>query len=233
MRATELLRELAMATVDAPEPPGAGRYHYVHTRGSNLRTNRILTRTGESTVAGSVEQFERRQWIASDGSGRLVVTRGEEMSAPPSGVHAPGQLAGVFITAGDENSLVTELAELTSKSDDGAIVRAFRQVWNLQVVTPGLQRLLLLRLAECADLNVEEATRKFTDRSGVAVSHVDDARHRRQVLVFCQETGELIGEEGIALEGAAVPVAVPAVVSSTEWLLTGYCETTAEPPRQG
>ncbi|SDK78230.1 hypothetical protein SAMN04488074_107129 [Lentzea albidocapillata subsp. violacea] len=224
MRATELLRELAEKTTHAPEPPGAGRYHYVHTVSSFLHTKRFLSRTGEDRLTAAVEPSERRQWIAADGSGRLLVTRGEEVLVPPSGDYAPGRLPSLRITG--EESLATTLGRLGSPTTSG-VMKAFEQVWNLQVVPPALQRLLLLHLAKCADLSME--TTDFTGRQCIAVTHVDNARHRRKLLAFVQETGALIGAEELALEGAKVPIPVPAVVSTTTWLHSGYREMTTPP----
>lgn len=226
MGAAELLRGLALKTANAPEPAWTGRFHYVHTTGAHLRTNRFLSRTGESTVTGSVEQSERKQWIAADGSGRLLVTRQDVEMVPPSGDYGPGQLPGNFVTATDEDSLTAELTRLNPRTTTTAVIRTFQQVWNLQVVSPPLQRLLLLHLAKCADLEQTEAPREFAGRSGVAVAHVDDARHQQRFLTFDPDTGELIGAEELALAGARVPVPVPAVVSHTEWLCSDYRETT-------
>jgi hypothetical protein len=213
--AADLLRDLAERAKNAPEPEATGKYHYLHTRGAHLRTIHYLQRSGESTVTGSVEPYERRSWTAPDGSGRIEMTKEGEL-VQPSGDYGPGQLAPTpFITATDEATLAVELGKFSSKTTTSAVMDALRQVWNLQVVTPALQRLLLLHLAKCADLSVE----------GTSVTHVDHARHRRHLLAFCPEAGRLISAEELALEGAQVPVPVPAVVSRTEWLVSEYRET--------
>lgn len=63
--AADLLRDLAKRTAYAPAPPGTGRFHHVHTSGAHLRTSSVLSRTGSLSVAnGTVEEFERRQWLA-------------------------------------------------------------------------------------------------------------------------------------------------------------------------
>ncbi|MFJ5985852.1 hypothetical protein [Lentzea sp. NPDC092896] len=132
MGANRLLRDLAGKTAHAPEPPGFGRYHHVHTVGAYRRTNRFLSRTGESTVTSVVEHLERKQWIAPDGSGRLLVTQGEEVMVPPSGDYAAGQLPDLFITATDEASFAGQFGRLTQKTTTAGVMKAFRQVWNLR-----------------------------------------------------------------------------------------------------
>lgn len=211
--AAELLRDLAEKTLHAPEPQGSGRYHFVHTRGSHLHTKHFLRRSGERVVTGSIEPFERRQWIAEDGSGRLEVTR-EGVLVQPTGDYGPGELTPPSVS-GEMGG------ELTAR----AVVKAFRQVWLSRVVTPSLQRRLLLELAECTGLVAEPGVREFEGRPGVAVTYLDEARHVQELLAFDRGTGELIGAEAKALEGARLPVPVPAVVSRTVWLTTGYRET--------
>lgn len=203
--AAELLRDLAEKTADAPEPHGTGRYHYVHTKGAHLRTNRYLERSGASTITGSVEPFEREQWIAEDGSGRILVAK-DGRPVQPSGDYGPGELPAPF----------------TTRPVPGAapeVMKAFVAIWSTQVVTPELQRLLLLNLAECAGLATE------TRESGVAVAYVDRTRHHKHLLVFDEDTGALIYTEGTALEGARLPIPVPAVTSHTTWLESSYRET--------
>ncbi|WP_439660373.1 hypothetical protein ACSHWB_02000 [Lentzea sp. HUAS TT2] len=223
MNAAELLRDLAEKAARAPEPGGTGPYHYVRTSSLSLNTRRFLSRTGESTITAAVEPSDREQWIADDGSGRLLVTRDGEVLVPPSNDYGPGQLPAHFIT--DEASLVAELGRFGEKT--AGVLKAFRQFWNLQVVTPALQRLLLLHLAKCAGLSAE--TLEFAGRQTAAVTHLDGERHRRATLAFCPDTGRLIGAEEVALEGARVLVPVPAVVSRTEWLHSEYRETTRPP----
>ncbi|GGU59975.1 hypothetical protein [Lentzea flava] len=207
MTAAELLRELAERTRSAPEPLGTGAYHYVHTRGSHRRTKRFLSRSGDSVVTSSIEPFERRQWIAADGSGRIEVMKDGEL-VQPSGDYGPGELVLPFVD------------NVPGPGNTPSVIKAFREIWSTQVVPPSRQRLLLQSLAECADLSTDTAPRGFAGQ--VAVTHVDRARQVRNLLVFDQDTGELIGAESIELEQ---------VISHVEWLITGYCETTAEPPR--
>jgi hypothetical protein len=216
---TQLLRELAERTENAPQPEGTGRYHYVHTRGVHLHLSHYLRRSGGHTTTGAVEPYERRDWLAADGSGRIEVVKDGEL-VQPTGDFGPGELPGhLLITAVDDTAAV--LLELGKRqTTTTAVVHAFRQVWNLQVVTPALQRVLLLHLARCPDLSVDGPN---------TVAHLDTARHRRRLLEFSGETGMLLRTEETAFEGAPIPIPTPAVVNRTEWLYSGYRETTTPP----
>lgn len=229
--ASDLLRTLAERTVHEPEPRGVGKYHYVHTSGSYLRiVHKVGTKVDRRVVSGSIEHMERRQWIASDGSGRLLVTQDGEI-VQPTGDYPPGRLAATFITTTDPVALTAELRKRNPLSSPSVAVNTFTEIWNNQVVPSTLQRLLLLDLADYPDFSVESAARDVTERPGVAVGHINLERHTRHLLEFDQKTGALIGVEVTALDGANVPIPTPAIISSTEWLLSGYSATTAAPPQ--
>lgn len=233
--ASDLLRTLAERTVHEPEPRGIGRYHYVHTSSSYLHTVRKVGRKGDSRgVRGSIEHLERRQWIASDGSGRLLVTQDGE-SVQPTGHYPPGRLTTGFITTTDPVALAAELRKRNPKGSSSVAMNTFTTIWNNQVVPSMLQRLLLLDLAGYPDLSVQNTTQNATgglaDGPRVAVEHIDQERHTRHLLVFNQKTGALIGAEVIALDGANVPIPTPAIITSTEWLHSGYSTTTIAPPQ--
>ncbi|MBM7772659.1 hypothetical protein JOD54_002863 [Actinokineospora baliensis] len=209
--ASDLLRHLAEVAARQPEPPGAGLYHYVHTAGAYLRTVRRVG--GE--ITGSVERMQRRQWIAPDGSGRLLVTLDGE-AIQPSGDYAPGRLAAVFITTADPTAVEAELRERNPSGDTAVAVKVFADIWKNQVVPPALQSVLLRHLAEYPDLESADS----------AVWHTGK---ERRTLVFDHATGAVVGEDVTALEGAKVPIPTPASISATEWLHSGYTATT-EPP---
>lgn len=159
--ASDLLRNLAERTVREPEPRGIGRYHYVHTSSSYLRTVR---KAGSRAIRGSIEHMERRQWIAPDGSGRLLVTQDSD-SVQPTGDYPPGRLVAAFITTTDPVALTTELRQRNPKGSSAVAINTFTEIWNNQVVPPALQRLLLLDLAGYPDLSVESATRGFRQQA--------------------------------------------------------------------
>lgn len=229
--ASDLLRNLAERTVNEPEPRGVGRYHYVHTSSSYLRVvHKVGRKVVGRVIRGSIEHLERRQWIASDGSGRLLVTQDGE-SVQPTGDYPPGRLAAAFITTTDPVALTASLRMRNPSGSSSVAINIFTEIWNNQVVPSTLQRLLLLDLADYPDLSVESTAQDLADRTGVAVGHIDQERHTRRLLVFDQKTGTLIGADVTALAGAKVPIPTPAIISSTEWLLSGYSTTTAAPPQ--
>lgn len=227
--AAELLHDLAAKTVHAPDPPGAGRYHYVHTSGSYLRIVHRVGRKGEDrAITGDFEHMERQQWIAADGSGRLLVTQDGE-SIQPTGEYPPGRLTAAFVTVTD--GVTAELRGRNPKGSTAGAMRMFSEIWNNQVVPPALQRLLLLDLAGYPELSVENVESDGARGSTVAVGLLDRERHTGFRLVFDDRTGALTGAEVTALDGAAVPVPTPATVSSTHWLLSGYATSITAPPR--
>jgi hypothetical protein len=230
--APDLLRHLAENTVHAPEPPGTGRYHFVHTASSYLRTvHKVSKKAGTRMTTGNIEHQERQLWVAPDGSGRLLVTQNGE-SVQPSGEFPPGRLAADFVvTAAEPLDFAAELRKRNPVDSPSAAMHTFSQIWSNQVVPPAVQRLLLLDLADHPDLTVEAAPRELADQPGTAIAHLDTERRMRHLLVFDSETGALTGAEVTALDGAKVPISTPAIVSSTKWLFSGYSATTGAPPR--
>jgi len=184
---------------------------------------------GSGATEGRVEHAERQQWIASDGSGRLLVTQGEK-SVQPTGDYPPGQLVAAFLSASDPDALAAALRKRNPGGSPSVAMKVFTGIWNNQVVPAALQRLLLFDLASYPDLYVESSFQVFGESSGTAVGHIDPEQRIRQLLVFDQRTGALLGAETTALDGAEVPVPTPAVISRTEWLLSGYSKATSTPP---
>ena len=229
--ASELLHQPAENTAHGPEQLGTGRYHFVHTASSYLRTvQRVSKKAGGQAITGSIEHLERQLWVASDGSGRLLVTQNGE-SVQPTGEFLPGRLTAAFITTTDPVALAAELRKRNPAGSSSAAMNTLSEIWSNQVVTPPVQRLLLLNLADHPDLSVEVAPQELAVGPSTAIGHIDEERHVRHVLVFDQKTGALTGAEATALDGAKVPIRTPAIISSTRWLLYGYSTTTDTPPQ--
>jgi hypothetical protein len=71
---------------------------------------------GGGQAQGNIEQAERRQWIAADGSGRLLVTQNCR-SVQPTADYPPGRLMAAFVTTTDPGALAVELRR---RNPDGA-----------------------------------------------------------------------------------------------------------------
>jgi hypothetical protein len=210
MTAHDVLRALAERATHLPEPLGTGDYHYVHTRG---RYRHSASHVDGRRIGSSVGERERRQWIAPDGSGRLLVTRhGEQIL--PTGDYPPGGLSAGFLTTADPAALAAAIRERNPGGTTAGAFTAFVRTWNGQVVTTALHRALLLDLAEHQGLAEDGTVTDHAGRAGVAVSHVEDGRLTR--LVFDERTGALLGAD----RGGSV----------TAWLRSGYTETTADTP---
>ncbi|MGW7538532.1 hypothetical protein [Amycolatopsis sp. NPDC054798] len=207
----EIVRALADRTAGAPAPRGTGRYHYHRTSGWYRHSDRT---PGGRILSASTECFDREDWIAADGSGRLLVTRGGVV-VRPSGCFPPGGLMGDFLVARD---LPSVRAELRRRTGPAGVVKAFNTVWLTQVVPPELQRMLLLWLAEQPGLAAEEA-----DPPGVVVSVPDPARPSTRQLVFDEDTGMLLRSRSVEEDGLTIS-------GCTRWLGSGYTETTESRP---
>ncbi|WP_406634819.1 hypothetical protein [Amycolatopsis sp. WGS_07] len=208
----EIVRALAERTAFAAPPRGTGRYHYLRTSGWNQHTDRT---TEGRVLSASTEFFDREDWIASDGSGRLLVRRGDTV-VRPSGDFPPGGLMGGFLAATDLPSVA---AELRRRTGPAGAVKAFCTFWRTQVVRPELQRSLLLCLAGQPGLAVEDA-----DPPGIAVNQPDPRRRVVRRLVFAPETGMLVMTQDIEDGGATVG-------GCTRWLDSGYTDSTESRPQ--
>ncbi|MGW4400472.1 hypothetical protein ACWEHA_34700 [Amycolatopsis nivea] len=201
----EIVRNLAERTAFAAEPRGTGRYHYLRKSGWAGHTDRTVS---GQVLSASTEFFDREEWIAADGSGRLLVTQGET-AVRPSGYFPPGGLMGDFVTGRD---LPSVRAELRRRISPAGVVKAFSTVWLTQVVTPELQRLLLLWLAEQPGLVLADV-----ELPGVVVSVPDSVWAGTRQLVFDSETGMLVQTRDV--DGATVS-------GCTRWLDSGYTDST-------
>jgi len=204
MTADDLLRALAERAAHLPTPPGGGVYHHVHSRGRYTRTAFHIDGRG---LGSSVEERERRQWIAPDGSGRLLVTRGGE-EVLPTGDYPPGGLSAEFLTATDPAVLAAAIRDRNPKGTTAGAITAFVRTWNTQVVTAAVQRALLLDLAAHPDLTLDGPVTDHAGRPALAVSHAEGGG-----LVFDEETGAPLG----AQRGSSV----------TAWLSSSYAASPA------
>ncbi|MFD2465878.1 hypothetical protein [Amycolatopsis silviterrae] len=213
-------------TTTAPEPRGSGTYHYVHTAGWYRHTSRLLDQAGNIPIqSASTEFLDRRQWIAPDGSGRLLVTRGD-VEIQPSGHYPAGGLPGRFLSSEDLPEIALRLRENIQRSITGGAVKAFITIWQSQVVPPFLNKILLTRLAELPDLIDEGPTTDRMGRPGTAISHTDPQRKITYRLIFDNEIGMLLSHEDIKPEAEPAGDKTPAMTSCPMWLDACYTDTT-------
>ncbi|WP_072477590.1 hypothetical protein [Amycolatopsis australiensis] len=173
----------------------------------------------------STDFLDRRQWIAPDGSGRLLVIQGET-AVRPSGYYPPGGLPADFLTAADLPTIAGRLQGKSRRESTASVMKSFTTVWQTQVVSPELQRLLLLCLAQQPDLTVESAIEDRLGRSGVAISHIDTDRHVRHRLLLHEENGMLLTSQNIDADSSAEADAAPTIINCTMWLDAYYTTTT-------
>lgn len=227
-----LLKDLAAKAAHQPEPSGTGPYHFVHTRGWYLTTS---STTDGHEYNGRVEPVDRQQWIATDGSGRLLVTSNGAIQTPPSGDYAAGVLHTNFLTADSAASLRAELNENhRSFGTADAWLGVIKDTWNGQVVTPALQAAMLEGLAQQHGVVVDGMTTDRDGRTGIAVSAIDSrpgAPAARYVLILDTHTGMALDYEEIALAAGGRPIQVPATVGYTVWLSSGYTNSVSELPK--
>ena len=221
----DLLRALADRVSCAPVPRGTGRYHYVHTSGWYRHTIRTADRSGVQVRSVSTDFLDRHQWIAPDGSGRLLVIQGET-AVRPSGHYPPGRLPADFLAATDLPTITDRLQRKSRSESTASAMKSFTTVWQTQVVPPRLQQLLLLYLAQQHDLTMEGPIEDRLGRSGLAISHVDPDRHVQHRLLLHEENGMLLTSQNVDADSSAEADAAPTIINCTMWLDAYYATTT-------
>lgn len=229
--ASDMLTELADKARRQPPPPGTGRYHYVHTRVWLLHTDRT---TDMRIIDTGVQEGQREQWIAADGSGRIEHTIGGERTRW-SGTYGPGQGAAPRLEGSNEDSLRSQLLRQGRGHTTGDWFDTVGQLWSQQVVTPQLQSALLRVLADQPGIAMAGMTTDRAGREGVAVSTEIEQTHpivpeMRYVLVFDQDTGMLLDYEQIALRAGHFPIQAPATIGYYLWIGSGYTPDTTTRP---
>jgi hypothetical protein len=219
-----ILRRLAvLAERQSPKP--AGRYDFVKTRGWYYDVA-----VARGAVTGQLDPTFRKQWIASDGSGRLEETRSGRTTLNDN--FAAGGLAGPQVWPTDPAALRAELAKSHPNYGTFEWFTAVGDVWNAQVVSPRLQAGLLRMLADERQLTNVGAVRDRIGRTGVGVSteSSNSGLNTRYTLIFDPKTGMLLDFEQVLLEAGKLPVKVPATSSSTVWITTGHVNSSGDLP---
>lgn len=228
--AMDALTQLADRARRTPVPLGAGAVHYIQTRNWYLGT--AMT-TDMRILNTRVAETLRDEWIAADGSGRILDVR-DGQPARWSGPHGsePGHS---FIVGRTVEELRAQLSQGYGGRSTAGWFKATREIWNQQVVTPELQSALLTILAAQPDVTVEGTTTDRAGRSGIAVSTTTKnsgelTPEMRFTLILNPDTGMLEAYEQIALQAGTLPIHVPATTGYTLWLRQGYTPDTTHRP---
>lgn len=229
---TDTITMLADHAAAQPSPPGAGPYHYVHTREWNLSTDMT---TDMRVLGARIQVTDRQQWIASNGSGQLKITA-DGAAAPGSGVYGPGKLLADFVTGDTVEDLRTALTRQNPHNTTAFDwIQTFNQVWGRQAVSPDLEVALLRTLAAQPGLTLSGTTTDRAGRTGIAISaRSADGRGgtpaMRVTLIFDPETGMLLDYEKVALDAGSLPIRAPATIGYVVWLASGHTRTITELP---
>lgn len=223
-----LLSELARRAGAQPALTASGPYQYVHTSNYNLfidqATDGDILQTGQRLTT-------RETWTASDGSGRILLTRPSQPewvvdSSPSAAFNIP------LRSAGSVDQLAEQLRNANQGRTTGQWLTLVRQITFRQVITPPLQQALLTILTTLPDLALDGDVTDRAGRPGVAISAVDRSvsPSERVILVLDSDTGALLDAEQVALDAGDLPINPPATIGYTVWLNTGYTPDTGSRP---
>jgi hypothetical protein len=238
--AHDLLLQLADKAAAQPQP-ASGRYDYIETRGWYLDTS---VSDGKATV--SLDPDHRQEWVAIDGSGRIVNTLAGKVSddTVPNNNY-PGGLQGRKQLPTDPSALRAELAKNHPSYGTFEWFVAVSDTWKAQVVTPQVEAALLRMIAGEPDMKNSGTVTDRVGRRGVAVS--TESNHSgsltRYTLIFDPSTGALLDYEETQLEAESAAVTqlspngsmmntpplrlrMPATLSYDVFLKTGRVDST-------
>jgi hypothetical protein len=224
-----VLAGIAARTAGLPDDTGTGRYAHVETRSWDL-----FTRIDGQRVTSAVVPQHRDQWLAADGSGRLVVT-----ATLPDGrrEHADTlAAAGGLALMWPLRSLSSEVATLTRQLQAGHPVSngpaerfaAIRDAYLQMPLPPRVRAAVLHYLAATPGLTV---TGPVTDRGGrngigFSVESAYSGLPTRYTLIIDPRDGRLLDDEQMLTTSAGkLNVTVPAVIGYTVLLSAAYTDT--------
>ncbi|MFI6762535.1 CU044_5270 family protein [Micromonospora sp. NPDC050417] len=227
------LRELAERTALLDEPPGVGRYTYLHVQSWSLETTAT-----DPEVANAVVARDERLWWAADRSGREEITvlppqprdgeRANWLDGPPADSperrhidYLPGELAVVVETPVTDPAGLAEQLSAHEPFSNGpqAVTRAVASMYRYHEMPPALRAAVLHVLSDTKGLVYRGRVVDRAGRSGVAVSVDSAAGATRDLAVLDPETGALLSYEQLALiSPPRSAVRAPAVISYVLYL---------------
>jgi hypothetical protein len=242
--AREVLEKAASSAQRQPDRAGAGRYQYVETRGWYLNTA-ISARAARSAVIPVI----RRQWIAADGSGRIITRpgspwfpsaesrrawheAGDARPRPADQTYGPGGLSFMWrpgSLSSDPAVLRRQLAEGHPASLGPAeTLVAVGDLYGEQPVDPAIRAAVLRVIAALPGLRYDGTATDRAGRTGIGVSVESDLSGlpTRYIMIFSPGTGQLLDSEQVLTTSAGkLGVPIPSVIAYTIYLSSGRTHT--------
>lgn len=218
MTASEILLAVAANAERRSGNTGTGRYLFVEIRGWYLNTT-VVAGVGRSMMV----EVHRRQWIAADGSGRIMSVWGktahddgheEDREFGPGGLHLrwwPDTLSG------HPGELRNQLLAGRRDGAPARVLKAVAELYDEQPVAPAVAAAALRVVADLPGLHLDETAAQ----PGVQVSLSSDEEDSswRYVLVFDEDTGLLISSEQVLTRSTGyLANSVPCAVSRRFYL---------------
>ncbi len=211
-KASAVLRMLAERAAAQPRKARTGRFEYQKVLGLHGTDARDL----------------REQWIADDGSGRIRdVVQGKVTSQR----FRAGGLSGPTKLPTDPKKLQALLAKSHPAYGTYEWFVAVNDVWDVQIVNPGVQSALLLMLTGKPGMVDRGMITDAVGRRGIAIS--TDANHSgrfRTTLVLDVRTGALLDFDQHALTATGKLSTAATADGTTAWLVEGYVRTVTQRP---
>ncbi|EOM77389.1 hypothetical protein [Rhodococcus rhodnii] len=225
---SDVLEHAAARAGKQPDTRGEGGYDYIHTSAWRMSTEQTIDGV---VLSWAMEEVDREEWHAADGSGRIAETR-DGLPSSANGPYGPGELD----TAGFDDALPTDrlerqLHEMGRGHDAAWWFDTTADIWRDQVVSPSLHSAILRILAQQNGTAALGTTKDRIGRTGIAVGADSSDGTTRHILVLDPSTGDLLAAETIALaDGVApAPVTPPVTVGYTVWIDSARVDDTRRP----
>jgi hypothetical protein len=238
----EILLVAAANAEQHADAAGTGRYLFVESRSWYLKT----------TVAAGVSRsmivpVHRRQWIATDGSGRIISQRGNPYAPPADGeaiwhdpydddqpeedeVFGPGGLHLNWSPDSLRSDPAALRSQLTAGQSDTTPVRVLEAVkilYDEQPVIPKVRAAALRVVADLPGLRYDGTSPESRGREGIRVSLSSNGAGSltRDVMIFDRDSGLLIGSEKVLTSStSSIGIPIPFVVSRKVYVHSARAE---------
>ncbi|MGH3402392.1 MAG: CU044_5270 family protein [Streptosporangiaceae bacterium] len=237
LSAREILTKAAASAERQPDLTGTGRYQYVETEGWYLDTTMSTKGAGSAVIP-----VLRRQWMAGDGSGRIV-TRPGKPYFPLEASRLAWQSAGAGRPRPTDQTFGRGELQFMwrpgSLSSDPVVLRrqlevghaaslgpaetmvAVSDLYNEQAVGPAIRAAVMRLVSTLPGLRFDGTTTDRAGRRGIGVSIESDLSGlpTRYILIFDPDTGQLLdSEQVLTVSAGKLDVPIPSVIAYTVYL---------------